>query len=567
MADLEEKDLKPIRHEVTEHFELKNFRERVLRLEAENKELRMGNKILQNQYTSQVETQSDILRSLHSSLEEKEDKVEEQERRLEDLEEQLRKQAQAHKDELAMKEVQWKSEERKYLDKIKALEDQLDKERDFKRPEMEAALDDRDKQIEALRQEHASDISALERRKAIEFDGLRQDMVRKVENTREFLKGRTRDQLKGVTRRTIMENQQKAAELNYQNRETEKIIAENKALRYETAELKRKIAIHKDLETELARRTHIYQKLIKKMDEKTKVDVNSGSEESDGTPHRKLTLKDEKESMDIEETQARVELAQLEEARVQAQEATEESDRLQRQVDSIQSNLQTVRNEYAQYRRDHATLTQLQDQSTRLVISALYELKNQRECDPFPPLSYDEHADWQFVHMNPRQKEYFFRMLLERLNSSMCMNCFPTGAQLPQQLSKASSLPSIQHSHDRHGQAGPRAHDYPLPAQGSQFLWSVASGSPEVSVISGREVVQKAVQTESSTSTTDAPWSIQSKGRLSESSSATLGAAGLRGTWGPRALSQTSLKLKSSTLGVSGPVPRTVAPGFGFGVR
>merc|ERR1740138_1792237 len=99
---------------------------------------------------------------------------------------------------------------------------------------------------------------------------------------------------------------------------------------------------------------------------------------------------------------------------------SEEHERLKRQVEGTQSTLQMVRHEFAQYRRDHATLTQLQDQSTRLIISALYELKNQRECDPFPPAAYDENASWQFVNMTPKQKEYFFRMLLEKLNSSMC---------------------------------------------------------------------------------------------------------------------------------------------------
>merc|ERR1740121_3143102 len=115
---------------------------------------------------------------------------------------------------------------------------------------------------------------------------------------------------------------------------------------------------------------------------------------------------------------------------------SEENARVKRQVEGIQSTLQMVRHEFAQYRRDHATLTQLQDQSTRLIISALYELKNQRECDPFPPTTYNENADWQFASMTVRQKEYFFRVLLEKLNSSMCASCFPcspAGAQSPQQ--------------------------------------------------------------------------------------------------------------------------------------
>merc|ERR1719161_2201429 len=124
--------------------------------------------------------------------------------------------------------------------------------------------------------------------------------------------------------------------------------------------------------------------------------------------------------------------------------SSEELDKARRQAEGDQSTLQMVRHEFAQYRRDHSTLTQLQDQSTRLIISALYELKNQRECEPFPPATYDEGADWQFVRMDTRQKEYFFRVLLERLNSSMCASCFPMGPQQP----SMSSLPQIGKSHD-----------------------------------------------------------------------------------------------------------------------
>merc|ERR1719215_1213823 len=133
-------------------------------------------------------------------------------------------------------------------------------------------------------------------------------------------------------------------------------------------------------------------------------------------------------------------------------------------MDSSTSTLATVRHEFAQYRRDHATLTQLQDQSTRLIISALYELKNQRECDPFPPASYDENADWQFANMTPKQKEYFFRVLLEKLNSSMCGNCFPTGpgvSTCQPCTNSSSSLPAINRS--------PKGAEQ---GQFSQFLWS-----------------------------------------------------------------------------------------------
>ncbi|CAE7668509.1 cry [Symbiodinium sp. CCMP2592] len=93
--------------------------------------------------------------------------------------------------------------------------------------------------------------------------------------------------------------------------------------------------------------------------------------------------------------------------------------------------LQKVRHEFAEYRRDHATLVQLKDESTRLIISSLYELKEQKDQAPFPPTSYDQDAEWQFTKMTPAQKEYFFRVLLEKLNGSTCTMSFPVGSQPP----------------------------------------------------------------------------------------------------------------------------------------
>merc|ERR1719420_1525065 len=138
----------------------------------------------------------------------------------------------------------------------------------------------------------------------------------------------------------------------------------------------------------------------------------------------------------------------------------EDNERAKRQLEAQQHTLAMVRQEFAQYRRDHATLTQLQDQSTRLIIATLYELKNQRECDPFPPATYDENASWQFSNMTQRQKEYFFRVLLEKLNSSMCGSCFPCGPCGHSPSHSTSSLPAI----NKQGDGNTFAH----------FLWSVS---------------------------------------------------------------------------------------------
>merc|ERR1711920_1049830 len=84
---MEEKD--QVVEEVRENFTLKRLQERVWRLESDNKELKVNNSILQTQYTSQCETQSDILRTLHANLDENYSKMEESDMKIQRLEQQL----------------------------------------------------------------------------------------------------------------------------------------------------------------------------------------------------------------------------------------------------------------------------------------------------------------------------------------------------------------------------------------------------------------------------------------------------------------------------------------------
>jgi hypothetical protein len=523
-----------LKDEVREHFELKKLRERVIRLEFENNTLKQENFRINSQLKGREEAQTEVMTTLHKNLDDNYNRIEEQEKKIEELQEELKAKEQAHKDEMAKMEKLWKSNKSELLDKNHALEVQLQNERDFKRAELESQLADLRQQLIDQREAHKAEESAFERKKAADFEALKRDMSEMVDRTREKLKDKTRDQLKMTTKRTIMENHQKATELNYQNKETLRIMDENHKLSEENTQLRRKITIHKDLENELALRTHKYQKLIKKMEAMKRTDLGSMDDSAEVDALLTKTSKLSDDTSGVEPQRERRGRS------ADARELAEENDRLKRQVDGVQANLQMVRHEFAQYRRDHATLTQLQDQSTRLIISALYELKNQRECEPFPPATYDETADWQFVKMDTRQKEYFFRILLERLNSSMCASCFPLG---PQQQPSTSSLPQIGkggcgHDHVHSSQQGQGAHF-------SQFLWSVASQGGKQAPVPGsggaRELVEQAVQTETVPSDPclkEGIWNPQSRSRFSESPvTPSVVNSGVR-PWGPRAISQ-----------------------------
>merc|ERR1719487_2314490 len=431
----EERD--PVVDEVRETFTLKTFQERVFRLEAENKELKVTNSILQTQYNSHCETQSDILRTLHANLDENYSKIEESDNRIQRLEEQLENQKQEFKDKLEEERLQADQRTHELQTRNDILQAALDEVNEFKlnKDRLEDELGSLKRQLHEQQESHTRDVSAFDRKKAIEIDQLKKDMQKNIKETRDYLKAKTKDQLDSTTKRTIMENEQMATELHFQSKETERLLDRNQQLMDENSQLRRNLQIHKDLENELARRTHVYQKLIKKM-QRSKQDAVA----VEGS--RELQIDDSLDDAEVDRNLIAM-AAPQEQQQASLGSVGEDNERAKRQLEAQQNTLAMVRQEFAQYRRDHATLTQLQDQSTRLVIAALYELKNQRECDPFPPATYDEHASWQFTNMTTRQKEYFFRVLLEKLNSSMCGSCFPTGTGAPSPSQSASSLPQI----------------------------------------------------------------------------------------------------------------------------
>jgi len=514
---MEERD--PVVDEVRETFTLKTFQERVFRLEAENKELKVTNSILQTQYNSHCETQSDILRTLHANLDENYSKIEEQDKTISKLEQQLEDQRQEAKDRLEEERLQSDQRAHELQTRNDILQAALDEVNEFKlnKDRLEEELSNLKRQLQEQAAAHTRDVSAFDRKKAIEIDQLKKDMQKNIKETREYLKARTKDQLDSTTKRTIMENEQMATELHFQSKETERLLDRNQQLMDENAQLRRNLQIHKDLENELARRTHVYQKLIKKMGQRSKAEII----ESEGSLQGGESFDELKAEKSLSVT-----ISQDQQASMSS--LGDENEKLKRQMESSTSTLAMVRQEFAQYRRDHATLTQLQDQSTRLVIAALYELKNQRECDPFPPASYDETANWQFTNMTTRQKEYFFRVLLEKLNSSMCGSCFPTGkgGQSPSQ--SCSSLPAI----NKQGEQGNSF---------SHFLWSVASNGPQGGQQKDTKKASVAIQTE--TVATDpcfkeGLWNPSLRSRDASNVTASTVVGNVR-NWGPVANSKT----------------------------
>ena len=72
------------------------------------------------------------------------------------------------------------------------------------------------------------------------------------------------DQLHGTTRLTVIQNTQLTAELDYQSKQTENLMFKNHEMKTVISNLTKDLEDHKEVEKELAKRSHFCQKVIQK---------------------------------------------------------------------------------------------------------------------------------------------------------------------------------------------------------------------------------------------------------------------------------------------------------------
>lgn len=142
-------------------------------------------------------------------------------------------------------------------------------------------------------------INETEREKIQAIDKLRQEMMFKIKETKANLYALNNEQLQTTTRLTILQNHQLTTELEHQSKQTEELLDKNKHLVQQIEQAKRDIEIHKEMEKELAKRSHFCQKVIKKLKkqaedlEHERDDLPKPSTILDGTTETRLTNKDE----------------------------------------------------------------------------------------------------------------------------------------------------------------------------------------------------------------------------------------------------------------------------------
>lgn len=115
------------------------------------------------------------------------------------------------------------------------------------------------------------DVARLEEERAKATEKLKKDMLYKIKETKSNLLALNEEQLYTTTRLTARENRRLTTELEYHSRQTDKLQQRNTQLETHIQSLRQEIEVHKQVESELARRSHFSQRIISKLTEKIEI--------------------------------------------------------------------------------------------------------------------------------------------------------------------------------------------------------------------------------------------------------------------------------------------------------
>ena len=90
-------------------------------------------------------------------------------------------------------------------------------------------------------------------------------MLFNIKKTKANLLAMNDKQLQTTTHLTILQNHQLTTELEHQSKQTEILIFKNNKMKQQIETYQREIEIHKEVEKELAKRSHFCQKVIKRL--------------------------------------------------------------------------------------------------------------------------------------------------------------------------------------------------------------------------------------------------------------------------------------------------------------
>lgn len=107
-------------------------------------------------------------------------------------------------------------------------------------------------------------MDGIKKERSVAIDKLRKEMLMNIRNVKTEMLTMNEEQLQGTTKMTVNQNVQLTSELEYQSKNTEELSFENEKMKDQIKLLKIELIEHREVEKELAKRSHFCTRVIQK---------------------------------------------------------------------------------------------------------------------------------------------------------------------------------------------------------------------------------------------------------------------------------------------------------------
>jgi hypothetical protein len=126
-------------------------------------------------------------------------------------------------------------------------------------------------ELEEGRLKHKQNLNEIKRERAAAIEKLRKEMLLNIRNVKIKMLSMNEDELEGTTKLTVRQNIQLSSELEYQSHHIEQLTYQNEKIENQIKLLRVELREHREVEHELAKRSHFCTRVIKRYRDQIKV--------------------------------------------------------------------------------------------------------------------------------------------------------------------------------------------------------------------------------------------------------------------------------------------------------
>ena len=115
-----------------------------------------------------------------------------------------------------------------------------------------------------MKDAHNAELADIKEKRTKEINELRKEMLFNIRNVKGQMLNMNEEQLQGTTKLTAKQNVQLTSELEYQSQHTEQLTYQNQKMKENITNLKQELDEHREVEKELAKRSHFCNQIISK---------------------------------------------------------------------------------------------------------------------------------------------------------------------------------------------------------------------------------------------------------------------------------------------------------------